>query len=89
MILFIDGSAFHLQEEAFLIAAQQIDGFFSHLRQRRHRCIAFRVRSTGYCRLIDIAVIRRLWAFPTHRHIAFREETEQRFILICLANGGQ
>ena len=89
VILFIDRSTFHLQEEPLLIAAQQIDGFFGHLRQRRHRCIAFRVRRTGHRRLIDIAVIRRLWAFPTHRHIAFREETEQRFVLIGLANGGQ
>ena len=89
MILFIDRSAFHLQEEALLTAAQQIDGFFGHLRQRRHRCVTFRVRRTGYRRLIDIAVIRRFWAFPTYRHIAFREETEQRFVLIGLANGGQ
>jgi hypothetical protein len=34
-------------------------------------------------------VIRRLWAFPAHRHIAVGEETQQRFVLVGLADGGQ
>ena len=89
MILFIDGSAFHLQEETFLVAAQQVNRFLRHLRQRRHRGVAFRVWRTGHRRLIDIAVIRRLRPFPANRHIAIGEETQQRLSLTGVSRGGK
>ena len=89
MILFIDGSPFHLQEESLLIFAEQLNGFVGHLRQRGYGLIAFWIRRTGYGRLINIAVIRRFWAFPAHRHVAVREQAQQRFVLTGFADRRQ
>ena len=86
MILLVDRRAFHLQEEPFFALAQQRDRFIGHCRQRRHAVSAFRVRSTGHGRLINIAVIRGFWTFPAHRHIAIREQSQQRFVLIRLSD---
>ena len=58
VILFIDGCTFNLQEKAFLIFTQQFNGFVGHLRQGRYAVITLRIRRTGNCGLVDIAVVR-------------------------------
>ena len=89
MVLLIDGRAFDLQEETFLVATQQVNRFLRHLRQRRHRGVTLRVWRTGHRRLIDITVIRRLRPFPAYRHIAIGKESQQRFILTGFRRGGK
>ena len=83
VILFIDGCAFNLQEEAFFILTQQLNRFVRHLRQRRHGIIALRVCLAGHRRLFKVAVIRGFRAFPANRHVAVGEQAQQRLILIC------
>ena len=85
MVLLIDGRALHLEEETLVTVLENVDGLLRHRGERGDVRRALRVIRAG-SGLLKVAVLLRLGALPTNRHVALGKQAENRLILRSLGD---